>query len=107
MPMLANILVDAERDLLHLTATDLEVGVRVAVPACVRECLIPLRMAGRREQRVSQCGLREPSVFIGTVGVYRNACATGLSRKSHNAASPSGSRSTFQRIGPVEYAPTA
>ena len=35
MPILANVLVEAEGDLLRLTATDLEVGVRVAAPARV------------------------------------------------------------------------
>jgi DNA polymerase-3 subunit beta len=33
MPILANVLVEAEGDTVQLTATDLEVGVRVAVPA--------------------------------------------------------------------------
>ena len=35
MPILANVLVEAEGDLVRLTATDLEVGVRVAAPSRV------------------------------------------------------------------------
>jgi DNA polymerase III subunit beta len=35
MPILANVLVEADADLIRLTATDLEVGVRVAAPARV------------------------------------------------------------------------
>jgi len=35
MPILANVLLEASEDTLRLTATDLEVGVRVAVPATV------------------------------------------------------------------------
>ena len=35
LPILANVLVEAEGDTLRLTATDLEVGVRVSVPAKV------------------------------------------------------------------------
>jgi DNA polymerase-3 subunit beta len=35
LPILANVLVQADGDLVHLTATDLEVGARVSVPARV------------------------------------------------------------------------
>ena len=35
LPILANVLLEADGELVHLTATDLEVGARVSVPARV------------------------------------------------------------------------
>ena len=40
IPILSNVLLEAEGDRIHLTATDLELGIRCSCPARVKNCLL-------------------------------------------------------------------